>query len=473
MDFDSRGSGGQSGGEKKESIFASLSPSTPPAHAMQGVPKQADSSESVSALKQKMESMERNIVSILEQKLAEQLKPMSPPPPPPNRPAPPEMGLLLKKIEELEKKLADSSQFSAVQMKNIEESKISARREIEDLLKAVREQQKYSEMDRQMHEQLEKSWGRVGELEKKLMDFYSSILAVQAQGAQASGEHASGVAALTARVDGLAGQSASNFRMLEEKLLALGASMSHLAAMDIREMVKAQMHELRKDLIFSAEENGKTFAHSLDAFNEKTRERVSEDMEKIRKNFEAGMEDLRRNFSVQAEVFYGKLEEFSRLAGANKEKAGGAEAASGNQPGTSAPAINIPAGKIDSRGKALACEFTDGVERGERGRVESSNAKYSDALTSRSAAAKVYNSTDFLQKKLSFLEKELSAFVKQVDKERFSSALGVSGMVLRRNLDTMEDTAAEIRSQLETFESVKKQLEAGFKSGFDDKIKPV
>jgi len=164
---------------KKNSLFASVFPSPAAAQAPAGP---APAPDPVGALKQKIEAMEKNLTSLIEKKAAETGQPQ----PKKQAAAPSEEGLsggtsdlLLGRMGELEKKLEEfgrSAMFSASQMKNIEESKISARREIEGLLGAVREQQKYSEMDRQMHDQLEKSWNRVGELEKKLMDFYSHLL---------------------------------------------------------------------------------------------------------------------------------------------------------------------------------------------------------------------------------------------------------------------------------------------------------
>ncbi len=51
-----------------------------------------------------------------------------------------------------------------------------ARKEMEDLLKAIREQQRSGELDRQMRQQLEKAHTRIEELEKKLLDFSNQAL---------------------------------------------------------------------------------------------------------------------------------------------------------------------------------------------------------------------------------------------------------------------------------------------------------
>ncbi|HOW88944.1 MAG TPA: hypothetical protein PL037_01585, partial [Elusimicrobiales bacterium] len=166
--------------EKKNSIFSSLGPALSPQSGAMSRSQPVQDQE-VSALRQKVETLERALAA-QERKLAESRG--APPPPPPPRQPDVNAQFLLAKISELDRKLeeyARTAMLSSAQMKNVEESKISARREIEDLLKVVREQQKYSEMDRQMHDQLEKSWRRVEELEKKLMDFYGAVLSRSAE----------------------------------------------------------------------------------------------------------------------------------------------------------------------------------------------------------------------------------------------------------------------------------------------------
>lgn len=163
---------------KKDSVFAGIIPLSelapvPVQSPVHQAPRPAVGEEQVAALNRKIETMERNIVEQLGKKLAETLSPPPPPPPPPVSAAMPE---LLSKIGEMEARFREFQEkflLGAAQMKNIEESKMGARREIEDLLKAVREQQKYSELDRQMHAQLEKAWTRVEEMEKRMLEVYS------------------------------------------------------------------------------------------------------------------------------------------------------------------------------------------------------------------------------------------------------------------------------------------------------------
>ncbi len=150
----------------KNSLFAGMFPDNEPSPVPVQRPTAVD--EQVAALNRKIELMERNIVCQLEKKLAE-----APTPQPPS-PAIPDV---ISKITEMETRFREFQEkflMGAAQMKNIEESKISARREIEELLKVVREQQKYTELDRQMHDQLQKSWARVEELEKRMMEVYIS-----------------------------------------------------------------------------------------------------------------------------------------------------------------------------------------------------------------------------------------------------------------------------------------------------------
>lgn len=168
--------------ESEDSFFNGILPSSDAPPARSERPKADASREEIMRLKQKINSLEINIAE-KDKKIGE-LSEKSRSLPPSQKPAPAsggekktDMESIMDKIGELEKKISRfSGEAPPEQARRIEESRLSARREIEELLKAVREQQKYSEMDRQMHQQLEKSWRRVEELEKKLMDFYGAIL---------------------------------------------------------------------------------------------------------------------------------------------------------------------------------------------------------------------------------------------------------------------------------------------------------
>ncbi|MGD9643754.1 MAG: hypothetical protein AB7V08_13565 [Elusimicrobiales bacterium] len=162
---------------KKDSVFSSVfpqqEPASPPAPAAAPAHKPEVSEGQVSALNKKIEMLERSIVGELQRTLAERASAPPAPPPPPS----PAIPAVISKITEMENRFKEFQEkflMGAAQMKNIEESKISARREIEELLKVVREQQKYSELDRQMHDQLEKAWARVEQMEGRLVEAYAA-----------------------------------------------------------------------------------------------------------------------------------------------------------------------------------------------------------------------------------------------------------------------------------------------------------
>ncbi|MDO8806606.1 MAG: hypothetical protein Q7R35_19510 [Elusimicrobiota bacterium] len=208
--------------KNKNSVFAGLFPASEPAPApapAPQAPKPEASDEKMAALNKKIEQMERAMAEQAENKDPGQAAHSGLPSPhpvdpggtskalPPQFAAAPEFILKMTEMESRLKEFQEKFLFGASQMKNIEESKISARREIEDLLKAVREQQKYSEMDRQLHDQLEKSWKRVEDIEKKLMDFYSILMSTEArrreETAASSVKSASALEGLAARLAGL------------------------------------------------------------------------------------------------------------------------------------------------------------------------------------------------------------------------------------------------------------------------------
>lgn len=156
-------------GTGEGSLFSILRPSPPPRVAGTG-----SSDDVVAELKRRLDRMEKNIST----------QPV--PATQPGRQTAAESGAgvnreeaVLSRLSGLEVRLAEIADKlvpGIVSARAAEESKAGARREIEELLKVVREQQKYSEMDRQLHEQIEKSWHRVEELEKKLMEVYSGIV---------------------------------------------------------------------------------------------------------------------------------------------------------------------------------------------------------------------------------------------------------------------------------------------------------
>ncbi|MCM2266936.1 MAG: hypothetical protein NDI60_04080 [Elusimicrobiales bacterium] len=241
---------------KKDSVFSGIFPSNEPAPPPQGgaPARPAVSEEQLGVINKKIESMERNIVGQIEKKLSEQ--------------APQGESATIARIAELEGRIRDFQEkfvIGAVQSRNIEESKISARREIEELLKVVREQQKYSELDRQMHDQLEKAWHRVEDMEKRLLEFYGTIAAKPAPAPETRPSQDTAVLeerlrSLEASVSAIAGGMSSgreSWAAIERRLADLASSfkldLSGLSAETRQLQVEASVNrerseELRKDL---------------------------------------------------------------------------------------------------------------------------------------------------------------------------------------------------------------------------------
>ena len=409
MDF---GNSGSPGAPKKSSIFAGISPAPAPAYSAPA-PRPAADADSVAILKQKLDALEKNIVSQLEKKISEQLKalpsaspvapprpPSPPPPPPPERSVPAfaaGMGdALLSKIAELERRLGEFSQqasLSASQMRNIEESKISARREIEDLLKAVREQQKYSEIDRQMHSQLEKSWSRVEELEKKLMDFYSSVLAMEARRKE-------DFAAERGREQSSLGEIKEALSSLARRMEGFERSVQSVPALTFREL------------------NGE-----LQIQLEASREAAAKRQEEL-------FSELRRQTAASASVSSDALKENSSALAAMKEMLGllAGRLASLEQKAQSAPALTLSR-ELEER---FAAEREADAKRQEEffealKRQTAASAAVSEGALKDNAAALRAGFKEYAANEIALLGRQLNSFLEENRRENAAQADALKG----------------------------------------------
>ena len=527
---------GSPGGRKKGSIFAGLAPAPAPipAPAPMPAPRPAADADSVMALKQKIDALEKNIVFQLEKKITEQFKANSSAPPPASpaadtRPAaaPGQDSALLLKIVELERRLGDFSQqavLSASQMRNIEESKISARREIEDLLKAVREQQKYSEIDRQMHAQLEKSWGRVEELEKKLMNFYASVLTLETRrkedlAAERGRDQASfgqiremlmvlarrmdgfGVAALEKKLmDFQAAVVALEMRHKEELIAGRGRDQASFG--EIKEMlgVLARRVEAFERITASAAPTEQDRRRELEAglmASSRALRAVFEDyaageITRLGQKFSAELETFKTESSLQAASLKDALAGFSRTAQENKIKADGVEAALGAfaeklKGSFEATAASMLAGLKkdnderfekfggkygDAMVEALAAAMLDGLKKDNDEKFRKFNEKYAQALTSLSFLDTFQAAACGAAERLAYFERIISAFVKSADRGELDKALGVSGMLKRDGFADMEAALGQFRAEKEKIEDIRAALAARCKDIFGGVDKP-
>lgn len=430
--------------EKKDSIFAGLNPAPAPAPAPMPAPRPAAPDPEVAALKQKMDAMERNILTQLEKKIGDRLN-SAPPPPPPA--AGGDAGLnnaqLLARIAELDKRLEEFARnaiTSSVQLKNIEESKISARREIEDLLKVVREQQKYTEMDREMHDQLAKSWVRAEELEKKLIDFCGAVLAGQQNKGTADAARS------------------------ERDALLSEASASQLA--DLRKEMTAELARTREETLAFSREQSDFFKSLLEeqvkGRLELIKSTVSAELERSRKETADEIGSFKREFSERMRDMRSMMEDFWRAV---QENRAGAESAVKSAAEVSA----MLAQKVDQVSGLIGVEsgkFLAQLEERNRRSLDALNTKYADALSSASAMDFVIASADASAKKISALEQAVAGFLRQLDKDRLASALGVSGMLVRKDLAAMEVLLAGIRQDAAAMEQLRREVAERLKSSF-------
>lgn len=503
---------------KKDSIFSGLAPAPAPAPLPAARP--SVDADAVAALKQKIDSLEKNIVSQLEKKMGEQLKQAAPAPQPAPARAQPQQAdssdVLTRKLEEMERRLADFNQvaaLSASQLKNIEESKIGARREIEDLLKAVREQQKYSEMDRQIHDQLERAWTRAEELEKKLMEFYSSVLAMEAkrrdEAAAASDKSASAVDALAARlagledkisaltsgveskvgglssqVEGKVGQLATGLdqkvsalaAMLDQKLSALTSGpaadeMKRASAefFSVAEQERAALKavqaeffarleqdrhavkEVQEDFMARAEQDRRALLAAQDAAAREMRAAMSE-------NF-AAVEEFRKAMREQASAAADKFERLEKLS-----RSGSAEVAAAQQElrelfSSQSKAAEDFWARLDASLSASGERQAAGVKKEVSDQLEKFGAAHAKALVSADFLENFRASVDAAVGQLEAFQAPLEKFLADIPAERLAKAMGVSGDILRADYHALAAAAKSIDDRLAALRVLKSGLE--------------
>ncbi|HBA61945.1 MAG TPA: hypothetical protein DCZ92_14255 [Elusimicrobia bacterium] len=518
-----------SGGTQKGSIFGSLAPAPAPAAAPRpapapaAAPRPAVDSDALAALKLKIDALEKNIVAQLKAAAPAPGAPqqyMQAPPPPPARI--PEMDMLVRKFEEMDRRLSDFSQsaaMSASQLRNIEESKISARREIEDLLKAVRDQQKYSEMDRQMHEQLERAWTRAEELEKKLMEFYSSVLALETKRREdadrSSSSTTAALDALTARLASLEARLADSkpsdelrasqqefARRAEEQSRAQAAAIDALRAEMLAGMqklsassqageVRASQEEFfarmseewrrradaqeasRQEMMGGIKESSASFKDVFENYVRKEIEiigsKVGAETEALRRELAASTDESRKFLREQASFATEKTLEFERIAQANILKAEGVQDALDEAARRQAQALQDFSGRLQSEIRAMNSDLASAVKAENDARFDKFGAKYADALLSATFVENFSSSLAEIVGKLEGYEKALAGFLKEVDPLQLEKAGGVSGDVVRRQFGTMASTLKTLQAEGSRLREIKAGMEEKFRDIFKER----
>ncbi len=458
--------------EKKDSIFSSLAPASPAAPFPAGKPAVSD--QEVSALKHKIEAMEKNIVSELEKRISET---RSAPPPP----LPPNMNpqFLLAKIAELDKKLeafTTNAMMSSAQLRNVEESRVSAHREIEGLLKVVREQQKYSEMDRQMHDQLEKSWHRVEDLEKRLMDFYSSTMHKSAEEGRLTPPLLAGDVEkiVDARFQKFLADVDLRFRAVTEKLDVQSPVLMRktedrisATASDLDDRLTAFEIEFRKLYltISSSEESIRALyagikSEMLATLKDSLREEhaaITSHIDSFILDIEERMDSMSKlvlshadQLVVQADQAETQLKKMEAEAGITAQKAR-----------SDLAALGIRIEEIFSKSVA---------ETGAR--IQAESAKNADRIMefsrlsaySLSGTASLAGTLSELSGRLETLRDRTQAFTNGFKNVKLEALLGVSGALARKNFEGLQLSLEEMTKELAFFEAQKTEIIGNLKA---------
>ena len=178
----------------------------------------------MSALKQKIDSLERNLVSIIERKLDEQQKEQLKAADARSKTISPDTEYLLKKIDDIEKKVLEFNQnavLAAAEIKKGDELKTGALKELEPLLDALRGQ-------------FDRTTARLDDLDKKVTSLFGLAAAGQAEAAKARDEAITKLAGtgngLAAGLAGLQKDTADRLASMEKALAESLARVERKAA---------------------------------------------------------------------------------------------------------------------------------------------------------------------------------------------------------------------------------------------------
>jgi hypothetical protein len=435
----------------KNSLFSGILPSETPVPQPQpqpaaAAPRPAAADEQVSALNKKIELMEKNILGQIEKKLSEPVPPPPPPPPPPSPLAP----AVLQKMAEMESRLKEFQEkflFGAAQMKNVEESKIGARREIEELLKVVREQQKYSELDRQMHDQLEKAWLRVEEMEKRLMEFYGTVVKKPAEAVSPSALAAEVYKIAEARLEERLKPLEDGLRRVSEKLDAVPAvsrgvetKVSSLAAaVDARLLAfSSEVRQLSVNAFAGKERLEGIIAEVKGGLDASVRSAFGETSGAMLRHMDAAALEDSERMNAFSKLLINHLDDHSSVVRGTAARLD--ELAARMKADNEAARATVEGGVREAVEKLSAGMAEGGREQLRQ--ITSACAMSAESLSSMSAISARVSGVEEI---LSGVTGELRAFKRGLEGVNLESVLGVSGAMLRRSLET----AARLTSELE------------------------
>jgi|GEM_PF-1929033 len=487
--------------KKKDSVFSGIFPSSEPAPAPEPVaraPRPAVSEEQVSAINKKIELMERNIVERLDKRISEQAPP--PPPPPPSGLAP----AVITKITEMEARLKDFQDkflIGASQMKNIEESKISARREIEELLKVVREQQKYSELDRQMHDQLEKAWARVEEMEKRMLDVYAAAAKKPAEPAAPTVSPSEIAAAVLKAVDAKLEERLAQLESillknadtalktadarLEERIAPLEIALKNAAARfdavpALVRGVEGSMAGLSSSVAvgLAGLSSEMSRLHTDTAAEKKRVEEVLAEIKKdllssvgaalaegksgILKYADSAANDGRERLYFLEKLITGHMDELAARGRSIDSKIEALEHYSRAESEKTLSAVSC----MQSVHEKSLCAHIDAaaakIAAENAGQIEKTKEAYGLAVSS-AAIDSVAENISEIEARLGGVQAGLKTFVKALEPVNFDSVLGVSGAIVRSSFESAARLAAGLDDEVVLLARARAEIEANLK----------
>lgn len=414
-----------------------------------------------------MDLLEMNLLEKLGRKIAEQV------PPAPAAEAAPEIVARLSGMEARIKEFQEKFLLGASQMKNIEESKIGARKEIEELLKVVREQQKYSELDRQMHDQLEKAWLRVEEMEKRLMDAYAaastrpSAPPVHAPAPDTAELAAQVARAVESAIDARLKRLESSFKDLPAPAMRYDHAAAEARAREFYSSVEGRLAELAAELRQQRTDN---FA---------VKQGLEDDLLEIRKELlsavpegvERGSGAFIRHADAAALDLRERLDALTKLLISHVDELSEAQRGEGVRMELLETALRREVAAAVEAVSGAQSAFRDGLEQHRRRLTEEMQAENSAQLERIKESLKVSSSglaalsasasaVGGLETRLTEVRENLKALVKNLGSVNLEALLGVSGTIVRRGYETASLLITALDKELPAVSAAKAELEA-------------
>ena len=423
----------------------------------------AVSAREVSELNRKIDAMEGTLLARLEEKIGQCLS--VPPPPAPGHP---EMSsqFLLSRISELDGRLEEFTRramASSVQMKNIEESKISARREIEELLKVVREQQKYSELDRQIHDQLERSWRRVEELEKKLMDFYGTISKRPEPADQAAEVRKIVETALMERLKPLE-------RAFGELGARIGTAGGEGVELSVRELSGAmdarltafssEIRQLHSEALAGGERTEERLADGKTALRTSVRDAFIEGSGVFIKHVDAAALDGLERLDVFSKLLVSHIDRLSALCLSANTKLDALDSGAKSEYARMLAAVSALADANDRALRAGLAEAAAAARAENSRQLERIKEAYGLSASGLAAVSSVPENISDIEENLREAAARLKTFMKSLSSVNMEALLGVSGALVRKSFESAGESAAELEKKALALARTKCAIEA-------------